>query len=115
MKAMKNEAKNHGSPQVPVNGDFGANLQKIKDGNIYFTKKLKDIDADESSVFKLYANDEQMSAIKLFETPTLSKETSQMGFIMAPADISLNLHNLASATTNATILNAGQLSSQISP
>lgn len=115
MKVMTADLRNQGSPQVPADGDLGVNLQRIKDGKIYFTKNLKEAEGDEQSIFKLYTNDEQMSALKLFESPSMPKETNQMGFIMAPADISLNLHNLASATTNATILNPGQLSSHFSP
>lgn len=62
------------------------------------------MDFDESSIFRVYTNDEQPSGVRVFETPSLSKETSQLGFFMAPADLSLNFQNLTSATTNATLI-----------
>jgi hypothetical protein len=66
---------------------------------------MREIEIDESSIYRVYTNDDP-SAIRLNESPSLSKQTSQLGILIAPAaaDLQININNMASATTNSSLI-----------
>ena len=75
----------------------------MRDGKIIdFSKGVLDFEIDESSIYRLYNNEEQ-SGWRIHETPTLSKQTSQHGIVKTPVDLSMNIQNMQSATTNETL------------
>lgn len=96
------ERRDDKSPE-PIR-DISQKIKRMRDGKIDISKNLYDIEIDESSIYRVFTNDDQsVGVIRINETPTLSKQTSHIGNIIVPTDLSINIKNMTSATTNDTL------------